>query len=88
MKLANAYVAVFVLALACMGAMIAFAPGRFELAGILIVLLSLPWSLVLVGAIMAVHSSSAWLIALACLLGCAVNWWLLRWFDKRRVRKH
>ncbi len=88
MKLANAYAAVFVLTLACMGAMIAFSPGRFELAGILIVLLSLPWSLVLVGVIMALHSSSAWLIALACLAGCAANWWLLRWFDQRRVRKH
>lgn len=88
MKLASAYAVLLALAVACMAAMMLLMPGRFELAGILIVLLGLPWTLVFVGLVMAFHSSSAWLIVLACVAGCAANGWLLHRFDNRRARKH
>jgi len=52
-------------------------PGQFELAGIAIFALGLPWSLIFAFAVLAIHSSSAWLLAIACLGSCVLNGWLL-----------
>lgn len=52
-------------------------PGQFELAGIVIVVLGLPWSLLLTLAVLGLNSSSAWLLAIAYTVSCIVNGWLL-----------
>ena len=53
------------------------AQGRIELAGIAIVLLGLPWSLIVTFAVLALHSSSAWLLAIGYVLSCFVNGYFL-----------
>jgi hypothetical protein len=57
--------------------------GKMELAGVFIGLLGLPWNLVLVFGIMALGSSSAWLLGGALLVSCFMNGTLLYWLTAR-----
>jgi hypothetical protein len=52
-------------------------PGRFELAGIAIFLLGLPWSLVLAITASTLNLSSAWFLAIGMIASCILNGWLL-----------
>lgn len=54
-----------------------FGHGRFELAGLIFVVLGLPWSLLVTFLVLAAKSSSAWLLAIGYLASCIVNAWLL-----------
>ncbi len=51
--------------------------GQIELAGLLIVVLGLPWSIVLTFAVMAMGSSSPWLLGIGFGISCIANGWLL-----------
>lgn len=48
-----------------------------ELAGVLILILGLPWTLVFTFAILAIGSSSAWLISGSFIVSCLLNCWLM-----------
>ena len=63
-------------------------PGQFELAGIVIVALGLPWSIILTIAVLALKSSSAWLLAIAYVFSCILNGWLLYKLGNRLQLRH
>jgi hypothetical protein len=57
-----------------------FRPGKFELAGVWLVVLGAPWTLVVAVAAAWTHVSSAWLLGSAIVAGCTINarlWYLL-----------
>jgi hypothetical protein len=60
--------------------------GKMELGGVLIVILGLPWSIILVFGVIALGSSSAWLLAIVFLVSCVINGTLLYRFTARRQR--
>lgn len=80
-SLAFAITAVYVaLCLAAVGYIVwasVVMPGRFELAGVMVVLLGAPWSVLFGLLIAALGSSNAWLLAGEIILSCVLNAWLL-----------
>jgi tryptophan-rich sensory protein len=81
-KLVIAYVLLCAAAIAYIIWSGVFAQGRIELAGIAIVLLGLPWSLIVTFAVLLVHSSSAWLLAIGYILSCVLNGYFLYKFGR------
>jgi fatty acid desaturase len=75
--LAAAYAAACLLAVAYVVFGFALGAGGGELAGLLILILGLPWSILCTFVVLALGSSSAWLLATAYALSCVLNGWLL-----------
>jgi FtsH-binding integral membrane protein len=75
--LAATYTGLFLLAVAYIVWRSVFTPGQFELAGVFIFLLGLPWSLILTFIVLALKSSSAWLLAIGYIFSCILNALLL-----------
>lgn len=71
------YVALCLAAVAYIVWVSVFMPGRFELAGIMVVLLGAPWSVLFGLLIAALGGSNAWLLAGECIFSCVLNGWLL-----------
>jgi hypothetical protein len=57
-----------------------------ELAGILLVLLGLPWSLIAAAAVIAAQGTSAVLFTAVIIGGCVLNTWLLYRIGRARHR--
>lgn len=85
--LAAAYAAACLLAVAYVVFGSTFGAGGAELAGLLILILGLPWSLIFTFAVLWVGSSSAWLLAAGYVLGCLLNGWLLYRLGARLGRR-
>jgi hypothetical protein len=66
---------------------IVFTPGESELAAVIIVALGLPWSMIFAFAMLALGSSSAWGLALACIFSCIFNAWLLHKIGSKFSRR-
>jgi hypothetical protein len=65
-----------------------FVPGTSELSALPVVVLGLPWTAVLPVLMLAVSSSSAWIVLVAVPASCALNAWLLyRRGSSRRTAK-
>lgn len=84
-KFAAAYSLLCLLAVAYIVWCILLMPGKFELAGLVILALGLPWSLIFAVALSSLDrslpwlpaNSSAWLAAIGLVLSCIMNGWLL-----------
>lgn len=85
--LAAAYAAACLLAVAYVLSGSALGAGEAELAGLLILILGLPWSILFTFAVLALGSSSAWLLAAAYALSCLLNGWLLYKLGARLGRR-
>src|SRR5262249_44411472 len=85
---AAAYLALCLLAVAYAVRMIVLSPGKFELAGIVILALGLPWSLIFAVTASALNISSAWLLAIGLIASCIVNVWLLYKLGAKLQSRH
>ena len=54
-----------------------FRPGKFDLIGVYLVVLGMPWTLMVAFLASALHTSAAWIFVISIALGCALNGWLL-----------
>ena len=83
--LARIYGVICLVAIAYAGYRFIFAPANSELAGVPLVVLGLPWTLVMTPiALMVGGPASAFIIAGGVIGGCALNVWLLNRIGARR----
>ncbi len=75
--LAGAYTILCFLAISYIVVSSTITHGQFELAGMFILILGLPWSIIFAITLASFHMSSAWIAAGAMLLSCIMNGYLL-----------
>ena len=77
--LAGGYVSVCVAATAWL----VFRASGQELAGVVILILGLPWSLLVTMLAVMMGLSSAWVYGIGFFASCGINAWLLKWVGDR-----